>query len=143
MHDAYKEPHAWHGRTRWQVEQDNQQMALKEGVWQNNEATPRDPKPDQQFWCIELDGSKTLRTADTIENALRPGRWHKDPFYGNMYYVRAPKEAEAGKVGCLVLLTVNDLTVFRRLEPVVEGRGWIHEVDHPYDEKRTGSFMLS
>lgn len=88
-HDAYKEPHAWHGRTRWQVGQDNMAMALKENVWENNEAMPHNPRPDQQFWCIELDGSKTLRTADTIENALRPGQWRKDPVYGNMYFVRA------------------------------------------------------
>lgn len=93
-HDAYQEPHAWHGRTKAQVELDNQAMALKEGVWQNNEATPHDPKPDQQFWCIELDGTRTLRTADTIEFALRPGQWRKDPTYGNMYFVRYQKAPE-------------------------------------------------
>jgi len=90
-HDAYQEPHIWHGRTRWQVDQANQQQAIKEGVWKNNEATPQDPKPDQQFWCQELDGTRTLRTADTIENALRPGKWHKDPLYGNMWFERYKK----------------------------------------------------
>lgn len=90
-HDAYQEPHVWHGRTRWQVEQDNQQQALKEGVWKNNEATPQDPKVDQQFWCVEVDGTRTLRTADTIETSLRPGKWIKDPVFGNMWFQRFKK----------------------------------------------------
>jgi len=79
--------HPWLGRTKAQVDEDNQKIAMRTGVWRPNEMAPNKPADDQQFWCVEVDGSHTLRTYAQIEE-LRPGEWRKDPMFGNAYFVR-------------------------------------------------------
>ena len=53
--------HPWLGRTKAQVDEDNQKIAMRTGVWRPNEMAPNKPADDQQFWCVEVDGSHTLR----------------------------------------------------------------------------------
>lgn len=77
----------WYGRTQEQVDEDDHKTALKNGVYRENEMAPYDPKPDQLFWVIELDGSRTLRDYDTIDTELKPGKWYTDPTWGNAYFV--------------------------------------------------------
>ncbi|GAB7351028.1 hypothetical protein MBLNU459_g1515t1 [Dothideomycetes sp. NU459] len=78
----------WVGRTKKQVDEDNIQIAVNEGIYKPNDIVPKGAKDDQLFWCIETDGSNTLRTFRTIEDDLYPGRWKVDPRYGNLYFVR-------------------------------------------------------
>lgn len=77
----------WIGRTKAQVDEDNIKIALREGVMKPNEMAPRNPKPDQLFWVVELNGNPTLRSYQTIEE-LGAGKWLIDPRYGNAYFQR-------------------------------------------------------
>jgi len=81
--------HHWYGRTPAEVDEDNRRIAAREKVYEPNEMRPLNPRDDQQFWVRELDGTHTLRTYATIESALQPGKWHKDPNYGYAYFVRS------------------------------------------------------
>ena len=85
--------HLWLGRTKAQVEEDNVKIAMRESVYRYDPMKPKDPKTDQLFWCVELDGATTLRTFRTIEEDLGPGKWERDPRYGNAFFVR-DKEAK-------------------------------------------------
>lgn len=87
--------HPWLGRTKAQVDEDNQRIAMNTGVWRPNEMAPNKPADDQQFWCVEVDGSHTLRTYAQIEE-LRPGEWRKDPMFGNAYFVRFHDDSKDG-----------------------------------------------
>jgi hypothetical protein len=78
-----------------EVRTDNEIIASREGAYDAHEIAPHDPKPDQMFWCRELDGSWTLRTAFTIENDLRPGRWQVDAQRGFLVFIRAEKEKQS------------------------------------------------
>lgn len=84
--------HDYQERTVTEVDQDNQAIAVREGAYDAHEIAPKDPKPDQMFWCREVDGSWTLRTVFTIENDLRPGRWQVDAQRGYLVFIRAQKK---------------------------------------------------
>lgn len=87
---------AWIGRTTKQVDEDNVRMAINEGLYKPNDIVPKGARDDQLFWCIETDGSNTLRTFRTIEDDMHPGKWKVDPRYGSLYFVRE-KEKEKEK----------------------------------------------
>lgn len=89
--------HLWVGRTKAQVKEDDLRIALREGVYQPNEMKPKDAKHDQLFWCVELDGSNTLRAYKTIDEDLGAGKWNQDPRYGNLFFVREKEEQEEKK----------------------------------------------
>lgn len=78
----------WVGRTKAQVDEDNVKLALSENVWKYDAMKPKDARPEQLFWVIELDQKTTLRSFKTIENDLAPGKWERDQRFGNAYFVR-------------------------------------------------------
>lgn len=51
----------WGGRTKKQVDDDNQIIAKVQGVNDKRKVAPVDVKDDQMMWCVETDGSHTLR----------------------------------------------------------------------------------
>lgn len=51
----------WLGRTKAQVEEDNMKIAMREGATDKRKVAPVDAKDDQMMWCVETDGSHTLR----------------------------------------------------------------------------------
>ncbi|KAI9654804.1 MAG: hypothetical protein M1821_005798 [Bathelium mastoideum] len=85
--------HTWFGRTASQVAEDNQTIAVREGVYTRNALVPKDPKDDQFFWVVEPDGKTViLRTFDTIENMGWEGEWKMDNRQGNLYFERKKEE---------------------------------------------------
>lgn len=52
---------------------------------------PYKPDDNQQFWCRELDGSYTLRTAKDIQEELQPGYWQRGA-KEVPYFVRTEKK---------------------------------------------------
>ncbi|KAF2768748.1 hypothetical protein EJ03DRAFT_328052 [Teratosphaeria nubilosa] len=59
----YKPPKAakWQGRTKKQVEEDNMKIAAREGACEKRKVKPVGVKEEQMMWCVETDGSTTLR----------------------------------------------------------------------------------
>jgi hypothetical protein len=58
---APAQPTLWLGRTKAQVEEDNMKLAAKEGAYEKRKVAPTGVKDDQMCWCVETDGSNTLR----------------------------------------------------------------------------------
>lgn len=85
----------WLGRTKAQVEADNIKIAARENVFKNDQMKPKDAKADQLFWVVEIDGRTNLRMFQVIDEDLGPGRWERDPRFGNAYFQR--EEAEEDK----------------------------------------------
>lgn len=54
-------PRKWQGRTKAEVEEDNMKIAAREGVCAPRQVEPKGLKDDQMVWCVETDGSHTLR----------------------------------------------------------------------------------
>ena len=52
---------AWQGRTKAEVQEDNMKIAASEGVYNARKVEPKGLKEDQMVWCVETDGSHTLR----------------------------------------------------------------------------------
>jgi len=51
----------WVGRTKAQVDEDNMKLAATEGAWDKRKIVPTGVGEDQMMWCVEGDGSHTLR----------------------------------------------------------------------------------
>lgn len=95
---AEKPSKVWVGRTKKQVDEDNVKIAVNEGIYGFNEIMPKNARPDQLFWVIELDGTNTLRTFRSIDNGhLGKGIWKVDPRHGNAYFVLAKEEVKFEK----------------------------------------------
>ena len=54
-------PKEWKGRTKAEVDEDNMKIAAKEGAYDKRKVVPVGMKDDQMMWCVETDGSHTLR----------------------------------------------------------------------------------
>ncbi|TKA83579.1 hypothetical protein B0A55_00416 [Friedmanniomyces simplex] len=86
----------WLGRTKAQVEEDNMKLAAKEGAYQKRKIVPTGVREDQMMWCVEGDGSHTLRTFISIKELK--GEWMKYPrTEGSYYFVREAEEEEEKK----------------------------------------------
>ncbi|KAK4988925.1 hypothetical protein LTR66_007186 [Elasticomyces elasticus] len=81
----------WLGRTKAQVDEDNMKIAMHE-VNKPTEWRPKPNSDDQMFWVVEVDGTHTLRTFQTIEGDLQPGKWVSDQRFGSFYFVREEKK---------------------------------------------------
>lgn len=57
---AAPKPNKWVARTKAQVEEDNMKIAA-EGACDKRKVVPIGMKEDQMMWCVEVDGSHTLR----------------------------------------------------------------------------------
>lgn len=51
----------WQGRTKAEVEEDNQKIAADEKVWEKRKVVPTGLADDQMCWVVEADGAYTLR----------------------------------------------------------------------------------
>ena len=51
----------WQGRTKAEVEEDNMKIAQREGAYDARKVQPIGLKDDQMVWCVEVDGTHTLR----------------------------------------------------------------------------------
>lgn len=111
---AKREAMAWKGRTKAQVEEDNMVIAAKEGAYDKRKVVPVGIKDDQMIWCVEEDGSHTLRLVLLIclfrrlpandKNSMfvsikeLKGEWKKDPrFEDSYFFVREKIEVEDAK----------------------------------------------
>lgn len=54
-------PSKWQGRSKKEVDEDNMKIAAKEGAYDKRKVEPVGVKDDQMMWCVETDGSHTLR----------------------------------------------------------------------------------
>ncbi|KAK3679682.1 hypothetical protein LTR78_000058 [Recurvomyces mirabilis] len=77
-------PYEWKGRTKKQVEEDNMILAAKVGAYDKRKVVPTGVKDEQMMWCVETDGSHTLRTFVSIKGLK--GEWKKDPRFEESYY---------------------------------------------------------
>lgn len=55
------EPRKWQGRTKAEVQEDNMKVAAREGAYDARKVQPVGLKEEQMVWCVEVDGSQTLR----------------------------------------------------------------------------------
>jgi len=55
------EPLTWQGRSKAEVEEDNMKIAQREDVCDSRKVEPKGLADDQLVWCVETDGSHTLR----------------------------------------------------------------------------------
>ncbi|KAK3116352.1 hypothetical protein LTR53_003378 [Teratosphaeriaceae sp. CCFEE 6253] len=83
----------WVGRTRAEVEEDNSKIAKKEGANAKRKVVPVGVKDEQMVWCVEVDGSNTLRTF--VSTKEFKGEWQKDPRpeVESWFFVREAEEA--------------------------------------------------
>lgn len=58
---AVKATNKWQGRTKGEVEEDNQKIAAEEKVWDKRKVVPTGLADDQMCWVVEADASYTLR----------------------------------------------------------------------------------
>ena len=58
---AKPEPRKWQGRSKAEVEEDNQKIAQREGAYDARKVQPIELQDDQIVWCIETDQTPTLR----------------------------------------------------------------------------------
>lgn len=58
---AVVQGNVWVGRTKAEVEEDNMKIAKNEGACDRRKVVPTGVKDDQMMWCVELDGTQTLR----------------------------------------------------------------------------------
>lgn len=77
----------WHGRSRAEVEEDDQRVAHASGAYASKEIKPRDAKSDDMFVVIYPDGRQGHVSFATIEGAGWKGRWQQDA-YGRMYFLK-------------------------------------------------------
>ncbi|KAK4565944.1 hypothetical protein LTR86_003793 [Recurvomyces mirabilis] len=90
------QPYEWKGRTKKQVEEDNMILAAKVGAYDKRKVVPTGVKDEQMMWCVETDGSHTLRTFLSIKELK--GEWKKDPrFEESYYFVREEEEKKEEK----------------------------------------------
>ncbi|KAK0287215.1 hypothetical protein LTR35_002709 [Friedmanniomyces endolithicus] len=82
----------WVGRTKAQVDEDNMKLAATEGAWDKRKIVPTGVGEDQMMWCVEGDGSHTLRTFVSIKELK--GEWNKYPGREESYYF--VREVEEG-----------------------------------------------
>ncbi|KAK0265022.1 hypothetical protein B0A54_09188 [Friedmanniomyces endolithicus] len=88
----------WVGRTKAQVDEDNMKLAATEGAWDKRKIVPTGVEEDQMMWCVEGDGSHTLRTFVSIKELK--GEWKKYPGREESYYfVREAEKEEKTKKG--------------------------------------------
>ncbi|KAF2153500.1 hypothetical protein K461DRAFT_268062 [Myriangium duriaei CBS 260.36] len=83
-----KTKQVWLGRTKAQVADDNLKMAVRENVYKYDPMKPHGAAADQLFWVVEVDGSTVLYNFKTIDEALGPGKWERDPRFGNAIFIR-------------------------------------------------------
>jgi len=63
---AAPKPSKWQGRSKKEVDEDNMKIAAKEGAYDKRKVEPVGVKDDQMMWCVETDGSHTLRCAPIL-----------------------------------------------------------------------------
>lgn len=77
--------------TREVVEYENRRVATERGAYRPRKIKPADARPDDLFWCRELDGKWCLREYYVIENDCQPGLWQMDAELGFLVFHREPK----------------------------------------------------
>ncbi|KAM0723374.1 hypothetical protein Q7P37_000360 [Cladosporium fusiforme] len=92
---AVKVTNKWQGRTKGEVEEDNQKIAAEEKVWDKRKVVPTGLPDDQMCWVVEADGSYTLRTFSAIKDLN--GDWKQDPRYEEAWYFVVVEEAKEEK----------------------------------------------
>ena len=80
----------YQGLTAQQVYDRNVSYAQRNGASISVQPVPKNPSPDDKFFCRELDGSWSPHTATTIMNSKQPGQWVKDP-NGKICFIRHAK----------------------------------------------------
>ena len=80
----------WRGATKAQIDAENAAIARDTGAAEPHRMVPYKASNDQQFWCRELDGSYTLRTATDIMEGAQPGYWQRGES-GYPYFIREKK----------------------------------------------------
>lgn len=86
--------HAWYGRTTNEVVHDDAVLASKSGANKMKEIKPNNAKPGDQFWVIDTDGSRYLRSFYEIENVHKPGQWLINPENGSLYFVKTGSDGK-------------------------------------------------
>ena len=84
---SHANPYVWHGNTKEEMARQNQVIAQNVGANKPTKVVPPEATDAQQFWCRELDGAYTLRSKQTIQQALQPGHWAVAK-EGHAYFVR-------------------------------------------------------
>jgi len=75
------------------VQQENFLVAMNNGIYRDEDVAPFDPAGDDMFWCQGPKGeSPELLSHFTIMETMIPGKWKKDPRYGNLYYISEKKK---------------------------------------------------
>ena len=80
----------YQGLTAQQVYDRNAAYAQRNGTSIQVQIVPKNPSPDDLFYCRELDGGWSQHTATTIMNSKQPGQWVKQS-NGAIYYIRHAK----------------------------------------------------
>ena len=80
----------YQGLTAQQVHDRNVSYAQHNGACIPVQLVPKNPSPNEVFYCRELDGSWSSHTATTIMNTKQPGQWVKQSD-GAMYFIRHAK----------------------------------------------------
>lgn len=83
--------HNWYGRTAHEAAWDDAITASKSGANKPKEIKP-DAKPGDQFWVIDTNGARFLRSFFEIENAHKPGKWVINPTGGNLFFQKEKEE---------------------------------------------------
>ncbi|KAI9783391.1 MAG: hypothetical protein M1839_003926 [Geoglossum umbratile] len=68
-------PYIYQGATKSQIDAQNAAIAQTNGANQPTMLVPYKAGATQDWWVRELDGTWTLRTTATIQEALQPGYW--------------------------------------------------------------------
>ena len=85
---TYENPHLWYGNTTEEVDRENLVIAQNCGATKPANLAPVGATNDQMWWCREVDGSYTLRSTNTIQQALQPGYWAYASHGGYPYFIR-------------------------------------------------------
>ena len=56
-----------------------------------HQLVPYQAEDDEQFWCLELGGTYTLRTMNDIQKNCQPGMWQMGSA-GYPYFIKKKKE---------------------------------------------------
>ncbi|KAI9827725.1 MAG: hypothetical protein M1832_004214 [Thelocarpon impressellum] len=81
-------PYVWTGESKEEVDRQNAAIAQAGGATKQHAMGPINVAGAQDFWCRELDGSYTLRSHMTIQEALQPGHWAVAKNGGYPYFIR-------------------------------------------------------
>ncbi|KAF2096128.1 hypothetical protein NA57DRAFT_78901 [Rhizodiscina lignyota] len=87
-------PHNWYGRTAVEVQYDDAVKANKGGANEPKDIKPDGAKPGDEFWVVDTDGSRYLRSYYEIENVHRPGKWFIAPA-GNLCFQKSKEESSS------------------------------------------------